>query len=232
MKRLWSPPIILFVVFTALGISKAFANSTADWVAQKFEIQQAIRVALLVRAHGIEQALNSKLASYHPLPFATINRMTDVNALRLQVIAAQQAAQTERDLIAANLTPAQVQANVLNSSLTNALATAITAPQLPQPFTYGVGGTRVLAVYDSTSTGTAPAVSPTISTACNVMSYVTGAFGTGGPQFISSTGQTTGQKNTLSIVGFALGIVPIAMNCTKDHSTTPAAGHQQQVPQQ
>jgi hypothetical protein len=232
MKHLFAPVLVIATVI-AFSTCQAVSGSTLDGAIGRLQFEQTLRVALLVRFHSIEQSLNERLNSYHPLSLEAIGKMNDVTQLRAKLIEAQGAAQETRDVVAANLSATDVANKLSSSAVTSALATAISNPQpLTQPFIYSVGGTRVLAVYDTTTTGSAPAVSPALSTACNVMTYITGAFGTAGPQFISTSGQTTGQKNTLSIIGFGLGIVPIAMNCTKDHSTTPNAGQPQQPPQQ
>jgi hypothetical protein len=221
---------VISLALSTIGLASA-SDDNGNWVAVRLEIEQAVQLALAIKARNVERTLNEDLADYQPLPEATINQMSDIKQLRSRLIAAQDAAATARNVVASTLSPDSAKSLIQAAPLSESLATSLTQPDLSKPFEYNIGGTRVLAVYDTTNTGLAPATSPSTSTVCNVMSYVTGAFGASGPQFISSTGETTGQKNTLSIIGFALGIVPIAMNCTAEHSNSSAAHQMQQPPQ-
>jgi hypothetical protein len=65
---------------------------------------------------------------------------------------------------------------------------------------------------------------------CNISTFLVSGYAAASPQFVSAAG-SPGQKNTLTIVGASLGIIPIALSCSQQHGNagntttqaTPAA---------
>ncbi len=219
MKRLFA--IVITTALVAIIVCPASAISPGDRALQTFDIHQSVSLALGLTQRAVQARLTTQLAFYHPMSVAAVNATTDVKTLRSQLLAAQQAAEISRDTVATLTTD---QANTALSQLSAGLALALTAPTTKAAIFSVPNSTNVIAVFDPNNQGTAPAVSPAKSNTCKVMSYITSAYSTGSPQFVTSAG-STGQKNTLSIAGFALGIIPIALACADDHSTkNPANG--------
>jgi len=206
-----------------LSVGRVAADQTtpADRAVQDFRAKQVVNVAVRVRRHELEQSLTQRIATYHPMSTKAINRTKSLAVLRTQLIEAQNALDSLKELVARNDPNNDDQDQFLNK-VTDAVWSALKA----SPFatvSIPISPTRTLSVHDA-ALGFAPTVGQGFTTTCNVLAYVNGAFGTGGPQFVSSTGQSVGQKNTLSIIGFGLGAVPIVLNCTKDKSSSSNPG--------
>ena len=215
------------VVATALFATTVLADPNSDTLISKFNLQNAVNIALFIREHAIQRDLTQKLAFYHALSPGEVNSMTDLQALRAQVLAAQDAARISSETVATILTP-DATTQLLNQ-LSPALVPAIRTDRLASPVAVNLGGTRWMMIYDETTGGGAPAVSPATETTCSVFQYVTGIYGTAGPSSLTTTA-STGQKNFLAGVGFVLGLVPVVMHCSKDHSTQQKAGGTQTPP--
>ena len=210
-----------FVAVIALlgAVTPAHAITTVQATMQKFDIQEAVSLAMRLTQHRIEADLSTSLQSYHPMSPTLVETITDVKQLRAQIIAAQNAAQITHDEIATQLSAADATTAV--GALSASVASALATTNLAQPAVFAVPNSDYrIAVFNPSSQNLAKAVSTTQTASCKVASYATSAFSAASPQFVTSAG-SAGQKNTLSIAGFVLGIIPVAMQCADDHSAKP-----------
>jgi hypothetical protein len=208
---------IILAALIASTVSPVSAVQTSERALQAFDNRQAASLAIRLLQDSMTKDLDARLVAYHPLSTAAVNDMKDVGALRSQVIAAQNAERLSREAIA---TMSDAEAASAAAQVSAAIVGALRSPG-PASVTVAVPGAdsgKVVSVYSTTIQGLAKAVTPTTSGVCKVLSYATSAYSAASPQFVSAAG-STGQKNTLSIAGFVLGIFPVAMQCSDDHAT-------------
>jgi|GEM_PF-6083845 hypothetical protein len=66
-------------------------------------------------------------------------------------------------------------------------------------------------------TGQAPQWPVWKQSVCGALQFLIAGYSAASPQFVSSAG-SVGQKNTLSIIGGSVGVIPIALLCTQPHA--------------
>jgi hypothetical protein len=209
--------VVAAFVIALLNAGGAGAKETpgADAAVTAFNLQHAIALAMLIKKNEIEQNIAVQTSEYHPLTIAQVNGMTDIRALHNQVIAAQDAAKVAQSTVVADLDPKTAEAltTALGASLEQALKNAPLAGPIIVPLT----SSKTMAIYNSDQSGVAAQEPSATQTTCDVFQYVTGLYGAAGPSTLTSN-VTTGQKNTLAGIGLVLGMIPIVLHCTKEHS--------------
>jgi hypothetical protein len=217
--------VSIAAIAAMLSSNTALADSTGgDAAVQAFGRQNEDRLALATREHNLKSDLGARLAFYHPLAANDVGHINDIAILRLRLIEAQQAAdiasqaaqESQQNTVVGELAITALgpdAPNILQRIAEYQAGPGVT-PALLQP----LAGDMTLAVYNRLNTGTTKVVSGAQSTTCQVLSYLTSTYATAAPQFTSST-TSAGQKNTLTFVGFGLGIPGFILGCTQSHTT-------------